>query len=112
VVAAGVNMKSTEGVTLSLTKHAKKQAKVKGFNVQNIFSMWSEPDRIVASRSHPGQYRVCGNGICVVGIPRGTSFIGITVYVDQDLTPPRPDQLQTKAGRRYAQRYKKGEGRG
>lgn len=105
-------MRSTEGVTLSLTKHAKKQAKEKGFCVRNILDMWQKPDRIVASRTYPGQYRVCGNGICVVGVPKGGSFIGITVYTDQDLTPPRPDQLKTRAGRRYAKRYAQGEGRG
>lgn len=105
-------MRSTENVTLSLTKHAKRQAKEKGFNVRNILDMWEDPDRIIASRTYPGQYRVCGNGICVVGVPKGQSFIGITVYLDQELTPPRPDQLKTRAGRRYAKRFANGEGRG
>lgn len=105
-------MRSTRGVTLSLTKHAKRQAKVKGFPVSNILSMWENPDRIIPSRSYRGQYRVCGDGICLVGVPKGKSFIVITVYLDQDLTPPRPDQLQTKAGRRYAERFSNGEGRG
>lgn len=105
-------MRSTRGVTLSLTKHAKRQAKVKGFPVSNILSMWENPDRIIPSRTYKGQYRVCGDGICLVGVPKGKSFIVITVYLDQDLTPPRPDQLQTKAGRRYAERFSNGEGRG
>lgn len=105
-------MRSTRGVTLSLTKHAKRQAKVKGFPVNNILSMWENPDRIIPSRTYKGQYRVCGDGICLVGVPRGKSFIVITVYLDQDLTPPRPDQLQTKAGRRYAERFSNGKGRG
>jgi hypothetical protein len=105
-------MKSTKGITLSLTKHAKKQAKSKGFPIRNILDMWNGKPRIISSRSHPGQYRVCGNGICVVGVPKGRAFVAITVYVDQDLTPPRPDQLATRAGRRYAERYANGEGRG
>lgn len=109
-------MRSTRGVTLSLTKHAKKQAKEKGFSVRNILDMWKEPDRIIPSRSYPGQYRVCGDGICLVGVPKGhskvKSFIVITLYADGELTPPRPDQMRTKAGRRYAIRYANGEGRG
>lgn len=105
-------MKSTEGVTLSLTKHAKRQAKSKGFPVQNILAMWSGRPRIIASRTYPGQFRVCGDGICVVGVPKGKSFVAITVYVDQELTPPREDQLATRAGQRYAKRYANGKGRG
>lgn len=112
VVVAGVDMRSTHGVTLSLTKHAKKQAKSKGFPIQNILSMWEDPDKIIASRSHPGQYRICGDGICLVGVPKGRAFIAITVYMDDELTPPREDQLCTRAGRRFARRFANGEGRG
>jgi hypothetical protein len=105
-------VKSTEGITLNLTKHAKRQAKSKGFPVKNILDMWSGKPRIVASRTYPGQYRVCGDGICLVGVPKGQSFVAITVYVDQELTPPREDQMSTRAGRRYAKRFAKGKGRG
>ena len=105
-------MRNTRGVTLSLTKHAKHQARVKGFEVPTILEMWQDPDRIIPSRTYPGQYRVCGGGICVVGVKKGSVFIGITLYTDGDLTPPRPDQMKSKAGRRYAERYHNGEGRG
>lgn len=105
-------METTEGVTLSLTKHAKKQAKAKNFPLDDIFKMWGNKPKINPSRSHKGQYRVCGDGICLVGVPKKNSFVVITCYVDQELTPPRPDQLATKEGRRYAKRYARGLGRG
>lgn len=104
-------MKTTDGITLSLTKHAKKQAKAKGFPVASILDMWSEDPTIQPSRSHRGQYRVCGSGICLVGIPKGKSFIVITLYTDQALTPPRDDQTDSK-GTRYRKRYEQGLGRG
>lgn len=105
-------MKSTEGLTLSLTKHAKKQAKAKEFHINDILKMWSGKPQVNPSRSYPGQYRVCGDGICLVGVQKGNSFVVITLYVDQEITPPRKDQLKTKAGRRFAERYAKGKGRG
>jgi hypothetical protein len=105
-------VRSTKGITLSLTKHAKKQAKAKDFPISEILNMWEGNPNIVPSRSYRGQYRVCGNGICLVGVPKEKSFIVITVYLDQELTPPRPDQLITRTGRRYAKRFASGEGRG
>ena len=106
-----LDMKNTKNIVLSLTKHAKKQAKVKGFPVDNILKVWEDPERIISSRSYPGQYRVCGNGICLVGVKKNRQFIVITLYVDEELTPPRPDQMRTKAGRKYAEKYWRGEGR-
>lgn len=39
-------------------------------------------------------------------------FTVTTLYQDRVLTPPRQDQLDTPEGRRYAERYLKGLGRG
>lgn len=105
-------MKSTDGVTLKLTKHAKKKARDIDVSVSDILEMWSEPNEIYPVRAYPGQWRVCGNGICLVGVSKRKSFIAITCYIDKELTPPRPDQLGTEVGRRYAERYSNGEGRG
>lgn len=105
-------MKSTDGIELKLTKHAKRQARDKGFTVSNILEMWEDPEEIYPVRAYPGQWRVCGNGICLIVIPKKKSCIGITCYINKDLTPPRDDQLSTRAGRRYAQRYAEGKGRG
>lgn len=104
---------NTQQLKLSLTKHAKKQATEKGFTISDILSMWHSPEaRAIRSRSYPGQYRVCGDGICLVGVQKNKRFIVITCYADQELTPPRPDQLRTGRGRRYARRFAEGEGRG
>jgi hypothetical protein len=143
--------------TLRLTKHAQRMADDKGFTKTMIESTYKGPKRVYPSGSHPGQWRITGNGICLVGIPdsdadgkalyplsnnsshafyssqssspsssssleEGREFISrpdatryftvITIYQDEILTPPRDDQLNTPEGRRYAERYLRGDGRG
>jgi hypothetical protein len=105
-------MKSTVNMRLVLTAHAKKQMVEKGFSEQDVYDMFFEPSRVYPSKSHPGQFRVAGNGMCLVGRPSGVEFVCITMYADGVLTPPRPDQLLTPEGRRYAERYERGLGRG
>lgn len=105
-------MKSTINMTLILTRHAKQQMVEKGFSEQDVYDAFHEPQRVYASKSHAGQFRVAGLGICLVGKPKGAEFVCITMYKDGVLTPPRPDQLNTPEGRRYAERYEKGLGRG
>ncbi len=49
----------------------------------------------------------------LIGVTDETfNFIVITVYYDKILTPPRPDQLNTPQGKRFAERYYAGLGRG
>lgn len=97
-----------------LSLHAKKMIREKGFDPGLVEETYLNPKRVYPSGSHPGQYRITGNGLCLVGEPdemRG-QFIVITIYEDEVLTPPRPDQLNTPEGRLYADRYYKGLGRG
>lgn len=105
-------MKTTQGMNLKVTQHARRQIAEKGFDPTAIAKTFLNPDEVYASRSHPGQYRVTGNGVCLVGKPEGNTFVLITVYADRVLTPPRPDQLDTPEGRAYAQRWAQGKGRG
>ncbi len=106
-------MKSTAGMTLSLTRHACKQAVQKGFTAEAIQECFDNPKKVYPSGSHPGQYRIVNKDICIVGVPVSeTEFRGITMYVNGTLTPPRKDQMNTPEGRRYAERYAKGQGRG
>jgi len=105
-------MYTTQGYTLRPTDHALRQILAKGFDADTVRETFSNPTEVYPSRSHPGQYRVTGNGLCLVGEPRGRDFVLITVYLDKVLTAPRADQLNTPEGRRYAQRYAKGQGRG
>jgi hypothetical protein len=135
----------------------------KNFSMEVIQRTFDHPTRVYPSGSHPGQWRVTGNGICLVGIPdvdnrndkqkdtgntRNTGndgeqqstikmitidgmtipipipdqpvtkprvekfFTVITLYQDMELSPPREDQLNTMEGRRFAERYFKGLGRG
>lgn len=105
-------MKSTEGMRLVLTRHACKQAAQKGFKPEEIQDAFEHPTKVYPSGSHPGQYRIVNGTICIVGEPKGDKFIGVTMYADRVLTEPREDQLNTAEGRRYAERYEKGQGRG
>lgn len=106
-------MNTTKGMTIAFSAHALKQAQDKGFSRNDIMSAFNSPTRVYPNgKKYPGQYRVCGAGICLVGRPEGRSFVVLTMYADGVLTPPRADQLNTPEGRRYAERYEKGLGRG
>jgi hypothetical protein len=108
------------GYQFRLTQHALRMSQEKNFTVESIANTFKNPQKIYPSGSHPGQWRVTGDGLCLVGIPEtGKSnentipyFTIITIYQDEILTPPRDDQLNTPEGRRYAERYLLGDGRG
>lgn len=102
---------------MRLTRHALEIAEQKGFDLQKIKRTFETPVRVYESRSHTGQHRVTGNGLCLVGVPNDRNldekvFTVITIYEDEVLTAPRPDQMSTEEGRRFAYRYANGLGRG
>lgn len=106
-------MKTTTGMKLTMTRHACKQAALKGFTAEQIQACFNAPSRVYPSGSHPGQFRIANNDICLVGVPvSDNEFRAITLYVNGTLTPPRADQMNTVEGKRYAERYAKGQGRG
>lgn len=100
-------------LTPTLTRHFLGQVKAKGLDPKDIIAAWKNPERVYPSGSHPGQWRITGNGVCIVGRPEedAGTFAFITVYLDGVLTAPRADQTDA-AGRRYAERYRQGLGRG
>lgn len=112
VVRTNSDVPAIAGRSLALTGHASSQAQEKGFSAETIAKTFRNPEEVYPSRSHPGQWRVTGNGVCLVGVPEGDKFRVITMYADRVLTPPRPDQLNTKEGRIFAERYAAGQGRG
>lgn len=109
---------------MHLSQHAETQIEQKGFDREMIKKTFMYPQRLYPSKSHLGQYRITGNGLCLVGQPdiiiengknakdQTGTFSVITIYSDQVLTPPRPDQLSTPEGKRYAERFEKNLGRG
>lgn len=97
---------------LRMTQHARQQMVEKGFDYRAVIAAYAKPDAFYESRSHPGQMRLTGRGLCLVGRVEGDTFAVITVYLDRVLTPPRPDQMGTTEGARYAERYALGMGRG
>jgi hypothetical protein len=101
-------------LTPSPSQHFIAQMKAKGFDPRDVIAAWKDPERITDVRKYPGQYRVIGNGVAIIGEPDETTgvFRFITIYLDGVLTPPRADQMNTPEGRRFADRYARGEGRG
>lgn len=99
-------------LTPKVTKHFLATVKSKGFDPHAVIATIKSPTEVYPSRSHPGQWRVTGNGLCVVGRPEAGEFVLITIYLDRVLTEVRPDQLNTAEGRRYAERRANGLGRG
>ncbi len=85
-----------------VTNHFIKQIKDKGFDPEAVLDTIKNPVEVYPSRSHPGQWRLTGNGVCLVGVPEGDRFVLITAYEDRTVTPVRPDQMNTPEGRRFA----------
>jgi hypothetical protein len=100
-------MNTTKGMTLKVTSHALKTMAAKGFDPEAVKATFAAPTEVYASGSHPGQFRVTGNGLCLVGKPEGNTFILITLYLDRVVTPVRPDQLNTPEGRNFARNGRK-----
>lgn len=85
------------------TGHFIKTMNDKDFAAEDIIRAMRNPVEVYPSGSHPGQWRVTGQGLCIVGKPEGNEFVMITVYLDRVVTACRPDQLRTAEGRRFAQ---------
>lgn len=102
----------TSNLRLAVTNHARKVIVTKGFDAVNVSKTFQKPAYVTQVAKYPNQIRLIGNGLALVGTVRGDEFVLITVYQDGVLTPPRPDQLHTPEGRRYAERYSQGLGRG
>lgn len=103
-----------EGKNVRLTQHVRDQIIAKGFDPEHVRQAIVSPGQTTDVLKHPGQIRNIAHGVAVVLAPnmRGTEWTAVTVYKDGVLTPPRADQMLTAEGRRYAERYAKGLGRG
>lgn len=94
----------TKGKRLVPTKHFLKTMIDKGFTAEAVRDTFEwEGSEVYPSGSHPGQWRIAGKGLCLVGVFEGDVFRGITLYLDRVVTPVRPDQMKTEEGRRFAQ---------
>lgn len=102
-------MESTEGYKLAFSKHAQDQLEKKNVGFQRAREAFESPDKVYPNKKYAGQFRVVGNGICLIGRPINGTFKVFTVYEDGVMTPPRPDQLLTEEGRAYAELYAKAQ---
>lgn len=105
-------MESTEGYKLAFSKHAHDQLLKKNVGVQRATEAFENPDKVYPNKKYEGQFRIVGNGICLIGRPMGRTFKVFTVYEDGVMTPPRPDQLDTPEGQQYAKLYAKAQSTG
>ena len=79
--------------SMTFTRHATQQAIDKRISADAIRSCFTDTSEYYPSGSHPGQYRMTGHGVCLVGVPEGDTFRVITLYLDRVITPLRPDQI-------------------
>ena len=91
---------------LTISGHALAQMRSKKFTISALQKAFDNPTRVYPNGRYPGQWRICGNGLCLVGVPTDNSFMLITVYEDGVFTAPRPDQLNTSYGKEYAEQYR------
>lgn len=101
-----------EGKNVRVTQHVRDTIIKKGFDAEKVRRAVESPEQVTDVLKYPGQVRAIGEGLAVVLRPEGRGWLAVTVYLDRVLTPPRPDQMKTKEGRRYAARYAAGLGRG
>lgn len=102
-------MESTEGLELKLTAHANEQMKKKNVDLERVQAAFVSPEKLYPNKKYAGQFRVVGNGLCLVGKPQGKEFVVFTIYEDGVMTPPRPDQLNTPEGKAYAELYNRAQ---
>lgn len=78
----------TTGMRLSLTRTACKVAARNGWSADMIKQTFENPKKVYPSKSHPGQYRVVGKNICIVGVPvSDEEFRGITMFPNGSEAP-------------------------
>jgi hypothetical protein len=66
---------------LVLTKHAIDKLKQKGFTLHLVNETFLRPEQIRASGSYPGQYKIIGNNIVLIGVPNDRRhFTVVTIY--------------------------------
>lgn len=98
-------MESTEGYRIKLTAHAREVMGKKNVDVIRVKNAFYNFEKIYPNKKYKGQFRIVGNGLCLVGAPGNGEFVIYTMYEDGVMTPPRPDQLETPEGRAYAALY-------
>ena len=87
-----MNKPDIANMTMHPTRHFISQMTEKGFDPEAVVEIFKSPDRYYPSgKRHPGQWRITGNGMCIVGKPEGDRFVLITCYQDQVVTPVRED---------------------
>lgn len=96
---------------LFITNHGRRQMTSKGYTNVQVHDAFNSPEEVYPNGKYPGQWRICGNGLCLVGEPgkrNSEEFYMVTIYADKILTAPRADQMNTEEGKRYAEYFHSG----
>lgn len=80
-------MKDTNGMTLTLTRTACKVAAKNGWTAEQIKDAFENPKKVYRSKTREGQFRVVNKDICIVGVPVGSEFRGITMFPNGSKAP-------------------------
>lgn len=80
-------MNTTTGMRLTLTRTACKVAAKNGWTAEQIQECFDNPKKVYPSRTREGQFRVVNKEICIVGVPDGDRFVGITMYPNGSQAP-------------------------
>lgn len=88
-----------------LGRHLIEQARMKGFNMNDVIAAVDHPDDVNDNRLHPGQKRHMRGDICVVVDPDTRS--AITCFANWVATPPREDQTDA-ASQEYRRKWEAG----
>lgn len=88
-----------EGKNVRISNHCREQIIKKGFDAEKVRKAITDPEKVTDVRKHPGQLRACGWDYAVILAPysNGHEWLAVTVYLDQVVTPLRPDQMNDPA---------------
>jgi hypothetical protein len=89
----------------TLGRHLVEQARMKGFDMNDIIAAIDDPEEINDNRLHPGQKRHMRGSVCVVVDPEARS--AITCFENWVATPPREDQTDA-ASQEYRAKWEAG----
>lgn len=87
---------------LRMSAHALATVEAKGFPLEVVEAVWRDPEAKYPSYRYPGQHKRIGKGICLC-CDDATGKV-ITVFVHQENTRLRPDQLGDADAVRWARR--------
>lgn len=73
-------MNTTQGLKIQTTLSVLRKIIARNYAPKMIMEVFSSPEKIEPSLERPGQFKIFGQGICLVGAQHNDNFVLITVY--------------------------------